>query len=277
MSFLYRPSSLLAFLEESGISAKKKWSQNFLIDGNIIRNIVREAKVLPGEPIIEIGPGPGGLTEALLSAGAHIIAIEKDPELAPLLERLQTEDQRLKVICADALSFPYETVTGAARPKVVANLPYHITTPLLVALVTKPHLFSSLTVMVQKEVAERFVAKQNSSAYSSFTLFLSYYAEVRLCFSVARTCFYPAPKVDSAVVQLILKENLPLEDPTGLFAITRAAFQQRRKMLRASLKGLYPQEALQEALASIGKSETCRPEELSLNDFITVYRRLSGT
>lgn len=265
---IYQPSQLHSFLNGLNTRAKKSLSQNFLIDGNILRKIVKTADVQPGDLVVEIGPGPGALTQVLLQAGAHVIAIEKDPVFAEALSRLQTEDGRLTVYCEDVLEFSFETLIPRSA-KVVANLPYHITTPVLAKLLPLHALFSSITVMVQKEVGERMTAVRGTSAYSSLTLFLEYYAKATYSFTVEPTCFFPAPKVQSAVIKLELKETRKDIVAENFFVLTRTAFGKRRKMLRASLKPIFPQ--IESALQRAGIAGTLRPEELSLSDFIRLF------
>ncbi len=262
----FKPSELMRLLGQLGITAQKKLSQNFLIDGNILRKILSAACVQKGDLVIEIGPGPGALTEALLQAGARVIAIEKDPVFASALHRLQTADQRLQVHAEDVLDFPFTAhLEGKTGVKVVANLPYHLTTPIVERLILLHAHIDSLTVMVQKEVAERFAAKKKTPEYSSFTLFLQVYSTPRYCFTVEPTCFYPQPKVRSAVVQLSL--HPPPLLPANFFRLTRTAFQKRRKMLRSSLKELYPSEILEQTLSQLGLNPQARPEDLSLDEF----------
>ncbi len=278
---IYKPSELIHFLKELGIFAKKNLSQNFLIDGNIISKIVATADITSEDLVIEIGPGPGALTESLLKTGAKVIAIEKDPALAKALIRFQTTQGHLEVFEQDFLTFPLEQLLSERlrqgnRAKIVSNLPYHLTTPIIANLVPLHHLISSLTLMVQKEVADRFVAKKNSSDYSSFTVFLNYFTVPKYCFTIEPTCFYPKPKVRSAVVRLSL---IPPLRPVSadFFQMTRAAFQKRRKMLRSSLKDLYGCEKIEEALINIGLSKEARPQELLLEEFIEVYDYVSAS
>jgi len=273
---LFKPSELHQFLQELGISAKKSLSQHFLIDGNIIRKILGAAQVGPSDLIIEIGPGPGALTEALLETGANVIAIEMDKRFAAALERLQTPDKRLEVIQADFLQFPIDAhLKNRLKPnqkaKVVANLPYHITTPILATLFPMNSLISSLTVMVQKEVGERFVAPKGCADYSSFTLFLQFYATAHYCFTVEATCFSPPPRVKSAVLLCNLHTPPEVEDVTAFFLLTRTAFQHRRKMLRSSLRDLYAPNAIENSLKSLGLNPQARPQDLSLEEFIAFF------
>lgn len=277
---IYKPSELRLFLNELGIFPKKGLSQNFLIDGNIIRKIVAGSNVQPDDVILEIGPGPGSLTQALLETGARVIAVEKDPVLAQALHRLQTPSQQLSVFCHDILTFPLEQempllLKGGQKAKVIANLPYHLTTPILAQLVPLRELFSSLTVMVQEEVARRFTAQPGSADYSSFTLFLRFYTDPHYAFTVSHNCFYPAPKVDSAIVVLQLHEPpLKGDDVASFFQLTRTAFEQRRKMLRVSLKHLFPPQKVEEALKAIGQNPLARPETLSLEHFLQLHALL---
>jgi 16S rRNA (adenine1518-N6/adenine1519-N6)-dimethyltransferase len=267
---IFKPSELHELLNSESLKAKKRLSQNFLIDGNIVKKILAAAEVKKGDLILEIGPGPGALTEALLEAGARVVAIEMDPLFASLLERYQTNDRRLEVVEGDFLTYLLEEkFRGKPKAKVVANLPYHITTPILERLLPLHSLFESLTIMVQKEVALRFIAKKGTPEYSSFTLFLHTYCTAKLCFTVAENCFFPKPKVQSAVVKMDLIS--PKEASPEFFKLTRTAFGQRRKMLRSTLKQLYPIEKLEKALSQMHLSSSCRPEELSLDEFRQLF------
>lgn len=276
---MYQPSQLQAFLNDLGITAKKGLSQNFLIDGNIIRKIVDTAHVQSGDLVVEIGPGPGALTQALLGAGAHVLAVEKDRDLAHALPRLLQAGQQLEVSCDDILTFPLENslskrLAGGARAKVIANLPYHLTTPILELLIPMHERIETLTLMVQKEVAHRMVAAPGSRDYSSLTLFLHFFADVKLAFTVSQNCFYPRPSVDSAVVTLTLHAPLPVSDQTAFFVLTRTAFMHRRKMLRSSLKDLYAPDEVMAVLQASGCDPQARPEELSVDQFRDLFEKL---
>lgn len=278
---IYKPSELRLFLNELGIFPKKRLSQNFLIDGNIIRKIVAASDVQSGDVILEIGPGPGSLTQALLETGAHVIAVEKDDVLAKTLERLQTPSQQLSIFCQDIMTFPLEQelckrLKPGQKAKVIANLPYHLTTPIIAQLVPFHTLFFSLTIMVQEEVARRMTAQPGTSEYSSFTLFLRFYTHPHYAFTVSHNCFYPAPKVNSAIVILQLHEPpLSSEAAAPFFKLMRTAFEHRRKMLRASLKHLFPSQKVEEALQAIGQNPLARPENLSLEEFLELFARLT--
>jgi 16S rRNA (adenine1518-N6/adenine1519-N6)-dimethyltransferase len=273
---LYQPKELMRFLEGLGISPRKGLSQNFLIDGNILNKIVKSAAISPGDLVLEIGPGPGALTECLLDAGAHVVAVEKDRVLAEALNRLKEDDRPLEVFESDILEFPIESAIKerlgpGQSAKVVANLPYHLTTPILARLVTLYPLFSTLVIMVQEEVARRFTAVPGNKHYSSFTIFLNFYSKPRYGFSVKSNCFYPKPSVESAVVLLELRPPPPVSNPEAFFLMTRTAFEHRRKMLRSSLKELYPPAAIEVALEALSLNPLARPEDLSLEEHLALF------
>lgn len=276
---IYKPTELHQFLEQLGVHPKKGLSQNFLIDGNILRKIAAEAQLSQDDVVVEVGSGPGSLTEVLLNSGAKVIAVEKDPVFAGALERLQTPQKTLEVHCHDIMTFPLaETLKPfldqGKKAKVIANLPYHLTTPIIAQLVTQRHLFSALILMVQEEVARRFTAKPGTRDYSSYTVFLNYYSIPRYGFTVSRQCFYPSPKVDSAVVVLELKQPPKISNEAAFFTLTRTAFKQRRKMLRSSLRDLYSPQAIEKGLTEIGLNSLARPEELSLENFLSLFEIL---
>lgn len=273
---MYKPSDLFDFLNGLGIHPKKGLSQNFLIDGNIIRKIIKTAEVTADDVILEIGPGPGALTQALLETGATLIAVEKDAVLAKALERF--ENDRLHIFCADILDFPIEATLDkfkkGKKGKVIANLPYHLTTPILVKLVTMREQFSHLFLMVQDEVAERLTAQPGNAQYGSITVFLNFYSNPKYAFTVKRSCFFPQPGVDSAIIDVELKAPPQIADLENFFKMTRTAFEHRRKMLRASLRDLYPSEKIVEALQAIGVNPQSRPQDLSLEAFLALYKKL---
>lgn len=261
---VFRPSELRELLESLGVSPKKGLSQNFLIDGNILKKIVELAEVKPGDQVLEIGPGPGALTESLLEKGAHVIAVEKDTVWAESLKRLK--EDRLQIFNEDILEFAFDKHLKKGT-KVVANLPYHITTPIITKLVEKRDLIDTITVMVQDEVGRRMVGKPKTDDYSSLSLFLSYYTEAAYGFKVKRGSFYPPPKVDSAVVHLRLKEPPYVSNEERFFKMVREAFNHRRKMLRSSLSELYPKDFIESSLTN----PQARPEELGLEEFILLF------
>jgi 16S rRNA (adenine1518-N6/adenine1519-N6)-dimethyltransferase len=276
---IFKPSELQAFLKELGVHAKSGLSQNFLIDGNIIQKIVQTASISSDDFIIEIGPGPGALTEALLEKGASVTAIEMDPNFANALHRLQTNDQRLHVVNMDVLEFPLIELLKNQKKKckVVANLPYHITTPILTRLLPLYSWLDSLTIMVQKEFAERMIAEKGTENYSSFSVFLQFYSSIQSSFTVSPNCFFPRPKVFSSVVHCKLHPPLMEKNVEAFFQLTRTAFGHRRKMLRSSLKELYGATEVEQALVKIGHPLTERPEELSVREFISLFEILNAS
>jgi 16S rRNA (adenine1518-N6/adenine1519-N6)-dimethyltransferase len=226
-------------LAAHGLMAKKSFGQHFLLDLNITRKIARLAEIGPGETVIEVGPGPGGLTRALVETGARVIAVEKDERFRPMLEELAgAAPGALSLVFGDALSVDEAALAGGAA-HVVSNLPYNVGTPLLIKWLTGPWVPASLTLMFQKEVADRIAAAAGASAYGRLAVIAQATCEARVVMDVPARAFTPPPKVDSAVVRLAPRPDRP--SPARLDAlqrVTAAAFGQRRKMLRASLKAL---------------------------------------
>jgi 16S rRNA (adenine1518-N6/adenine1519-N6)-dimethyltransferase len=259
-----------------GLSARRALGQHFLLDLNLTRRIARAAGDLTGQTVIEIGPGPGGLTRALLAAGARqVIAIEKDRRCRPALDDLAGHfPGRLTVIEGDARELDV-TSLGAAPRHLVANLPYNVSTVLLLAwlgrIAEAPGCLSDLTLMFQKEVAQRLAGQPGSKDYGRLTVMTQWLSEVRLLFDVPARAFTPAPKVTSTVVALTPRPA-PLHPAvlSELERVTAAAFGQRRKMLRQSLKSLgVPVPAL---IAAAGVAETARAEALTLAEFCALAR-----
>lgn len=276
---IYRPNELFSFLSKENLAPKKGLSQNFLIDGNIIRKIVEEAHVQEGDFIVEIGPGPGVLTEAMLEKGAKVLAIEKDSGFAEKLKRFQEKGQ-LTILNEDILEVDIakevRKLGWTGTLKVISNLPYHITTPIIVKLLAMGKAFSSIVVMVQEEVAQRFAGKPKTKEYGSITIFLSFFADVRYGFKVKKSCFMPQPKVDSAIIVLHPKDP-PIQDgelQTKFLSLVRLAFNQRRKTLRSALEKGHEKALVVEALKRVHLNESARAEELSLEEFLLFYRSL---
>jgi 16S rRNA (adenine1518-N6/adenine1519-N6)-dimethyltransferase len=260
-----------------GLAAKKSLGQNFLFDLNLTRRIARAASPFAGQTIVEIGPGPGGLTRALLMEGApRIIAVERDERaLAALAEISQAYPGRLDVINGDAMAVDWQNlVKGPA--KIVANLPYNIGTPLLTGWLTSadwPPWFSSLTLMFQKEVAERIVARPGTEHFGRLSVLCQWRAQVQKLFDVHRSAFTPPPKITSSIVQLLPRQPEVACDVKKLERVTAAGFGQRRKMLRASLKSVFATP--EPILESLSIAPTARAEELSINDFARLAQRLT--
>jgi 16S rRNA (adenine1518-N6/adenine1519-N6)-dimethyltransferase len=227
-------------LAAHGLMAKKSFGQHFLLDLNITRKIARLAELGPDDTVIEVGPGPGGLTRALIETGAQVIAVEKDERFRPLLEELaEAAGGALRLVMGDALETDEAALAGGAPTHLVSNLPYNVGTPLLIKWLTGPWTPASLTLMFQKEVADRVAARPGSSAYGRLAVIAQATCDARVVMDVPARAFTPPPKVDSAVVRLTPRPDRPSSERLdALQQVTAAAFGQRRKMLRASLKSL---------------------------------------
>jgi 16S rRNA (adenine1518-N6/adenine1519-N6)-dimethyltransferase len=261
-----------------GLQARKSLGQNFLFDLNLTRRIARAAAPLEGFTILEVGPGPGGLTRALLLEGAgHVVAIERDDRaLAALEEIAAAYPGRITIVAGDAMTVPWQDlVQGPA--KIVANLPYNIATPLLTGWLTQgawPPWYQSLTLMFQKEVAERIAAKPGGKDYGRLSVLCQWRCEVRKLFDVNRSAFTPPPKVTSSIVQLVPRRAMEPEcSVAALERVTAAAFGQRRKMLRASLKTLVPDP--EPLLAAAGLDPEQRAEQIPVDGFVRLARLLA--
>jgi len=264
-------------IEAHGLAAKKSLGQNFLLDLNLTAKIARLAGDLTGCDVLEVGPGPGGLTRGLLAEGArHVLAVEKDSRCMPALEEISAAyPGKLQVINADALDLdPLTYLTPPIR--IVANLPYNVGTELLVRWLTPPDwppFWQSLTLMFQKEVAERIVAKPGSKAYGRLALLAQWRADARIVMELPPEAFTPPPKIKSAVVHLTaLPEPRFPADPAVLSRVVATAFNQRRKMLRSALKGLSPD--IEQRLVAAGLKPTDRAEQIPLEGFCALAREL---
>lgn len=265
-------------IAEHGLTARKALGQNFLMDLNLTAKIARSAGDLANCDVLEVGPGPGGLTRALLAEGARrVLAVEKDDRCLPVLDAIAAHyPGRLTVINDDALKV--DTAALLAPPvRVVANLPYNVGTELLIRWLTPPvwpPFWTSLTLMFQREVADRIVAKPGTEAYGRLAILSQWRADARIVMTLPPTAFTPAPKVHSAVVHLIaLTEPRYPADPAMLERVTRAAFGQRRKMLRSALKGLHPD--IETVLRDTRIDPTARAETLPLQAFCALARALT--
>jgi 16S rRNA (adenine1518-N6/adenine1519-N6)-dimethyltransferase len=259
-----------------GIGAKRSLGQNFILDLNVTRRIARAAGPLDTGTVIEVGPGPGGLTRALLEEGAaHVVAIERDRRcLAALAELAAAFPGRLELVEGDALKVDPAALAPAPR-RIVANLPYNIATALLLRWLDRIGDYQSLTLMFQREVAERLVATPRSPAYGRLSVIVQWLTEPKILFDLPPRAFVPSPKVTSSVVSLTPRAtSLAPAEKGALERVTAAAFGQRRKMLRSSLKTLaVPVEPL---FASTGISPTARAEELAVADFCALARALQA-
>jgi 16S rRNA (adenine1518-N6/adenine1519-N6)-dimethyltransferase len=252
------------------LGARKALGQNFLLDLNLTGRIARSAGDLSGVTVIEIGPGPGGLTRALLNSdAAAVVAVERDSRcIVALADLLEASEGRLRLIEGDALEVDPEAIAPAPRA-IVANLPYNVATPLLIGWLKRIEQFRSLTLMFQREVADRLSAKPGSKAYGRLSVISQWRAEVRPMFNLPARAFTPPPKIESTVVQLIPRAVPEPAEFSDMEAVTAAAFGQRRKMLRASLKSLGNAEAL---IEEAGLIPTQRAEEVPVAGFAALAR-----
>ena len=257
-----------------GLRANKALGQNFLLDGQLLTRIASIPGELDGESVYEVGPGPGGLTRALLAAGATVIAVERDDRcIAALSELADHFPGKLKVISGDALDID-ETGIGADGAHIVANLPYNIGTALLVRWLTEPQWapwWKSLTLMFQEEVARRIVAQAGDSAFGRLSVLAQWRSNAQFALKVHRSAFVPPPKVMSAVVHIVPKEAPEGVSVATMGSLTQAAFGQRRKMLRQSLKALpYALECLEQ----LDIDPTRRAETISVGEFVLLARAI---
>lgn len=260
-------------LKAFGLHAAKSLGQNFLIDAGVVSGIVSAAQVAPGERVLEIGPGIGTLTQGLAEAGAQVTAVELDKKLpAVLAETLKAYDN-VHIVPGDILKTDIHALMGEEPFKVVANLPYYITTPIIMAILEQHLPVSMLVTMVQKEVAERMTAKPGSKIYGALSVAVQYYTEPVIVLEVPPRSFLPAPEVDSVVIACRVREKpaVAVQDEKLFFRVVKAAFGQRRKTLANALRGGgFPKEKVRDAMAKAALDPTRRGETLSLPEFATL-------
>ena len=263
---------LRVVLRRHGLFAKKSLGQNFLLDLNLTARVARAGGSLDGVTVVEVGPGPGGLTRALLAEGARrVIAIERDDRAINALQEIAARyPGRIDIVPGDALEFNARAHLGLERARVIANLPYNIATPLLIGWLSEswPPWYDSLVLMFQREVAERIVATSGSKAYGRLAVLAGWRTEAKIMFDVAPTAFVPPPKVTSSVVRLIPRAKPLACDANALQRVTKAAFGQRRKMLRQSLKSVGVDTLTLLAEACI--EPTVRAEEIPVEGFVAL-------
>ncbi|MFC0306510.1 16S rRNA (adenine(1518)-N(6)/adenine(1519)-N(6))-dimethyltransferase RsmA [Rhizorhabdus histidinilytica] len=259
-----------------GLSANKALGQNFLLDGQLLDRIARVPGDLDGQTVYEVGPGPGGLTRALLGTGASVVAVERDDRCLAALEELnQASGGRLRVISADAMKIDERAEAGDGA-HIASNLPYNVGTALFVRWMTLdawPPWWRSLTLMFQKEVAERIVAKPGSAAYGRLAVLAQWRATPAIAMNVHRSAFVPPPKVMSAIVHVVPAAQPEGASMTAIETLTAAAFGQRRKMLRQSLKGV---KGAVEALTTVGIDPERRAETVTVDEFVALARTLEA-
>jgi 16S rRNA (adenine1518-N6/adenine1519-N6)-dimethyltransferase len=265
-------------IRQHSLSARKSLGQNFLLDLNLTARIARAAGPLDDASVVEIGPGPGGLTRALLALGArHVIAVEHDQRALPALEQIAARyPGRLEIVCADAQTFDPRPYIGSAKAKIVANLPYNIATNLLIGwLIAEPWppWYGMMVLMFQREVAERIAAHDNDEAYGRLAVLANWRCETKILFDISPAAFVPQPKVTSSVVRLVPRPAPEPCDRRLLEQVAAAAFGQRRKMLRQSLKSLSADPTRLAAAANV--DPTRRAETIPVAGFVAMARELA--
>ena len=277
MEKLSNPQRTIEVIKKYEFCFQKKFGQNFLIDGHVLDKIIAGAGVTKDDMVLEIGPGIGTMTQYLAEAAGKVVAVEIDRNLLPILQETLSDYGNVKVIHADVLSLDLEKLVqeeNGGRPiKVVANLPYYITTPIIMALFEQHVPLANVTVMVQKEVAARMKSGPGSKDYGALSLAVQYYAEPYIVANVPCNCFMPRPNVDSAVIRLTRYEEPPVQvkDEKMLFKIIRASFNQRRKTLQNGLNNSselnFTKDQIAAAIAAAGFSPSVRGEALTLEQF----------
>ncbi len=279
-SRLASPSATIAVLDRHGLYTRKALGQHFLVDDNIVGRIVDRAALQPGEHVLEVGPGIGTLTDALLSAGARVTAVEYDARLIPVLDELAEKDRGLRVVNADAVTVPVDLFgTGGDAPRaLVANLPYSVAATVVLRFFEEMPSLQRAVVMVQAEVADRMAAVPGTKAYGAYTVKLALRARVTGRFPVPRTCFLPAPRVDSSVICLERVERASEERVLAAGRVADAAFSQRRKTVRNSLAaGLGVDTATASSiLGRAGIDGALRAENLDVEQFLALGAATEG-
>ena len=277
MAYLGTPSATKEIINKYSFAFQKKFGQNFLIDSNVLESIIRGAEITKDDFVLEIGPGIGTMTQYLCEAARQVVAVEIDKMLIPILEDTLSEYDNVEVINQDVLKVDIKSLAeekNNGKPiKVVANLPYYITTPIIMGLFESGVPIDSITIMVQKEVADRTQTGPGSKDYGALSLAVQYYATAKVILNVSATCFMPRPNVDSAVIKLTRHKEptVNVADEKLMFKIIRASFNQRRKTLVNGLKNSpelsFSKEQIVKAIEKIGKPETIRGEALTLEEF----------
>ena len=284
MAYLGEPQHTIAVLQKYNFHFQKKFGQNFLIDTHVLERIISEAGVTKKDFVVEIGPGIGTMTQYLCEAAGAVAAVEIDKNLIPILHDTLSGYDNVEIINEDILKVDISALAmeknGGKPIKVVANLPYYITTPIIMGLFESHVPIESITVMVQKEVADRMQCGPGSKDYGALSLAVQYYAKPEIVANVPPNCFMPRPNVGSAVIRLTRHEKPPVEviDENLMFSLIRASFNQRRKTLVNGLKNAsdldFTKEQIEAAITSIGQPLTIRGEALTLEQFAQLSNKL---
>lgn len=274
----YSPKKLSDILEKHGFNFKKSFGQNFIVDENIIDAIIEKAMIKPNTCVLEIGPGAGALTYKLSERAKNVLCFEIDKKLEPILEELLNEKNNVEIIYEDFLTSDIKTKISSYSFDslyVVANLPYYITTPIIMKLIEDKIPVDKIVIMVQKEVGDRFKAVPGTKDYSSLSVFLNYYFDVKKLMDVSRHVFLPKPNVDSIIIELKKKEcQTQVIDEDYFFKLIRESFKQKRKTIKNNLRE-YPLNEIEKILKKYGFDLSVRAEQLSLDIFIDIANRVS--
>lgn len=285
MEKLVNTQKTIEVIQKNEFAFQKRFGQNFLVDARVLDKIIQSAGVTKEDCVLEVGPGIGTMTQALSEAARQVVAVEIDDHLIPILQETLKECPNVKVIHGDILKTDVKAIADEYNEgcplHVIANLPYYITTPIIMGLFESGVPLKSITIMVQKEVADRMKAEPGTKDYGALSLAVQYYAEPYLVANVPPNCFIPRPNVGSAVIRLTRHEQPPVQvaDEKLMFRLIRAAFNQRRKTLANSLNNspelFFPKEQIQEAIAALDVSPSVRGEALSLEQFAQLANLLS--
>ena len=279
-NMLSNPKQTIRVIQENNFTFRKNYGQNFLIDSHVIDKIVAAAEIDKDTEVLEIGPGIGTLTQYLAEAAKSVTAVEIDDKLIPILEKTLADYDNVRIIHGDILKQDIAALFGDRPFKIVANLPYYITTPIIMSLLEGRVPADSITVMIQKEVADRMQASPGSKDYGELSLAVQYYSEPYLAANVPPNCFMPRPNVGSAVIRLTRRLEPPVEvkDEQLMFKLIRAAFNQRRKTLANAIKNFeglqFSREEVEAALEKVGLDVRVRGEALSLEEFASLTNEI---
>ncbi|MDR7869661.1 MAG: 16S rRNA (adenine(1518)-N(6)/adenine(1519)-N(6))-dimethyltransferase RsmA [Tissierellaceae bacterium] len=278
---LYSPKYVREIIDRYGFKFSKSLGQNFLIDGNIVRKIVQGANITKDDYVLEVGPGIGTLTEELALNAKKVVSVELDESLLPVLDETLQDYDNVEIVHGDILKIDLRKLIDekfdGGPVKVVANLPYYVTTPILAMFLEESFNIDSITVMIQKEVADRMISSHGSKVYGSLTVFVNFYSNPEIVLKVPKTVFMPQPKIDSTVIKLNIKKDLPDVDREQLFKVVKAAFSKRRKTLLNALSTYgfdLDKEFIKNALEEIQINPEIRAENLTLEDFINISKIL---
>ncbi len=272
MSTIANRKVTMGLLEKYNLQAKKRLGQNFIVDPSVVVAIAEKSQIEADSTILEIGPGLGALTQQLAKRAKQVIAVEVDPDMVEVLEHELSMDN-VKVVHQDFLDMDL-SVLKDEKLMVVANVPYYITTPILFKLIESKLPLVSITLMIQKELADRLSAKVNTKEYNALSLMIAYLYQIKPILQIPKQCFHPKPKVDSTVIQLLPTKQKEVENEAAFFEFLKTSFQMKRKTLVNNLKTIIEREEIEAVLTELKIATDIRAEGVSLEQFIKIYRSL---